>query len=77
VVAPGVAEVEVAARRDLDAGFLERAARGFLVVDDETEMRCASGGCVLPWASATNWSPMSTKAMRPARPRSSKSKMRP
>src|SRR5215210_4339638 len=39
--------------------------------------RCASGGCVRPDASATNWSPMSMKAMRAPRPRRPNSKMRP
>src|SRR6185503_1293768 len=38
-VAARVADVEEPARQDLDAGFLERAARLFLVVDDEPEVR--------------------------------------
>ncbi len=43
MVAPRVAEVEVAARRHLDAGLLESSARGLLVVDDEAEVAVRVG----------------------------------
>src|SRR5206468_6922028 len=44
VVAPGVEEVEPAARLDLDAGGYERLARRLFVVDDEAEVACVVGG---------------------------------
>ena len=39
--------------------------------------RWSSGACLRPSESARNWSPRSTNAIRPARPRSESSKMRP
>ncbi len=43
-VAPGVAEVEEAARQRLDARLDQRVAHGLLVVDDEAEMTAVVGG---------------------------------
>jgi hypothetical protein len=76
-VAPGVVEAESAARADLDAGLLSARRTAALSSTTRPKWRCASGGCVRPSEIVTNWSPMSMKAMRGPRPRSSKSNRRP
>jgi hypothetical protein len=47
-VTPGIVEIEEWAGQDLHAGFLERAAHGLLVIDDEPEVAARARGLALP-----------------------------
>ena len=53
-VAPGIEEVEKRAGQRLDAGFGERLANGFLVVDDEAEVAAVVGGLPAALLQAMN-----------------------
>ena len=76
-VAPRVAEVEPAARLDVDAGLLERARTASLSSTTSPKWRPSSGPCSRPSDRARNWSPMSMNAIPGATPRRRRSKKRP